>query len=294
MPEAFDWRNVNGTNYCSRVLNQRNPAVCGSCWAEGAMGALNDRFIIAAKGKAQIQLAPQTLITFNDDVTGEPVYVVYIFEFYLNDDWLGGGCNGGDSLKAYEFVYNYGIVDDTCAPFTAVQWERGFVVAKMNTVEDVQNHMCYTCTWDGACMFVPSTQTNIYGVSEYGIVNGEEEMKAEIYARGPISCSLNSEADEFDSYKSGIIVCNKGPNCQNKATDHVVVIAGWGVEESTGLKYWVGRNSYGTQWGEGAGGGWFRLERGVNSLGLESHRCSWGVPLASSVDRLLEQFSGSL
>jgi C1A family cysteine protease len=61
----------------------------------------------------------------------------------------------------------------------------------------------------------------------------------------------------------GIINCADSPNvCKTKNTDHVVVIGGWGVDAATGLKYWVGRNSYGTQWGEGAGGGWFRLQRG--------------------------------
>jgi hypothetical protein len=46
----------------------------------------------------------------------------------------------------------------------------------------------------------------------------------------------------------GIINCNDSPGaCKVLNTDHVVVIAGWGVDAATGMPYWVGRNSYGTQ-----------------------------------------------
>lgn len=38
LPTVFDWRNVNGTNFCSKVLTQMAPSVCGSCWAEAATG----------------------------------------------------------------------------------------------------------------------------------------------------------------------------------------------------------------------------------------------------------------
>ncbi len=65
LPQNFDWRNVNGTNYGSKVLTQQNPSVCGSCWAEAATGALSDRYAIATEGKLRINLAPQQLINFN-------------------------------------------------------------------------------------------------------------------------------------------------------------------------------------------------------------------------------------
>ena len=92
----------------------------------------------------------------------------------------------------------------------------------------------------------------------------------------------------------GIINCEQDGVCTSTHTDHVVIIAGYGVDAATGMKYWVGRNSYGTQWGEGAGGGWFRLQRGVNALFLESHTCSWATPAAEDVQRVLQQFDNSV
>eukprot|EP01035_Chromulina_nebulosa_P039267 gene39267-53087_t len=121
LPGSFDWRNINGTNYCSKVLTQMAPSVCGSCWAEAATGALSDRFTIATKGRLRINLAPQQLLNFNEKISG-------------------GSCNGGSDLKAYQFMYRYGITDDTCAPFMGLNWLRGFTVAAMTDVEDVRKH----------------------------------------------------------------------------------------------------------------------------------------------------------
>jgi hypothetical protein len=50
----------------------------------------------------------------------------------------------------------------------------------------------------------------------------------------------------------------------------------------------------GTQWGEGAGGGWFRLERGKNALNLESSVCAWATPAKEDVDRANKQYDASL
>lgn len=77
---------------------------------------------------------------------------------------------------------------------------------------------------------------DVYGADEFGTVTGVDEMKAEIYARGPIACSLNSEANAFNYYQGGVIKCDSKVDmaCKSPLTDHVIVIAGWGVEESTG------------------------------------------------------------
>lgn len=146
-------------------------------------------------------------------------------------------------------MHEYGISDDTCAPFSGSNWQHGFTVADMYEVEDVQNHMCFLCKWDGNCVFVPRQFYNLYGVDEYGSVSGVHEIKAEIYARGPVSCGLNSEPNEFNYYHGGIIRCENpnDPQCAIKESDHVIVIAGWGRDKETGEEYWIGRNSYGSQ-----------------------------------------------
>ncbi len=152
-------------------------------------------------------------------------------------------------------------------------------------------------------IYIFSDRYDLYGVDEFGVVTGEFEMMSEIYARGPIACLLNSDSVSFNNYHGGIISCPKrsnntdghiNPECNNPLTDHVIVILGWGIDKETGMKFWVGKNSYGTQWGEGSGGGWFRLERGSNTLNLESSRCAWAVPAKEDVERAINQFDESL
>ena len=53
------------------------------------------------------------------------------------------------------------------------------------------------------------------------------------------------------------------------AINHAVVVTGWGEEMVKGgraMKYWILKNSFGEQWGEG---GYFKLERGAHTLDRE-------------------------
>ena len=97
-----------------------------------------------------------------------------------------------------------------------------------------------------------------------------DAMMQEIYERGPISCLMYAHAESFQKYNgSGILV----DNTKYSGTTHFIVLIGFGVSEK-GMKYWIGRNSFGTTWGQR---GFFMAERGVNIYNMEEN-CDWATP----------------
>jgi cathepsin X len=66
---------------------------------------------------------------------------------------------------------------------------------------------------------------------------------SEIFSRGPVSAYINSDC--LHDYTGGI---NAYDTCSSRTTNHAIQLNGWGTED--GVDYWIGRNSWGTYWGE--------------------------------------------
>lgn len=90
-------------------------------------------------------------------------------------------------------------------------------------------------------------------------------MMNQLNTYGPIVCSIDKNSTAFENYEGGII---KETTLSPKV-NHYVEIVGSGSEG--GVNYWIGRNFWGTSWGEE---GFFRIKRGSNTLGVEK-RCFW-------------------
>lgn len=239
LPSVWDWRNVDGYNFCTKNLNQHIPQYCGSCWAHGSMSALADRIKVQRKQSKYNEPYPDVNLAI---------------QVILNCGSDAGTCMGGSAIGAYKYVKENGIPDDTCQVYQATD------------LPCTPEHTCLNCQGPpGQSHCFPQKNYKLYHIDEYGSVNGVEDMKKELYIRGPIACGV--DATPIENYSGGIV------NSTLTSVNHIVSVVGWDVDENFG-EYWIVRNSWGTYWGED---GWFRVKTGINSLGIES-MCSWAVP----------------
>ena len=245
---SIDWRNMNGVNYLSWNKNQHIPRYCGSCWAQGTTSSIADRFNILNKNMSAAPVGLNAQVIVNCQA--------------------GGSCDGGNPGGVYEFAFENGIPHSSCEQYTAYNLQ-----GHMCTDFDI----CRDCTWpppaegesglDG-CTAVE--QAHHYYVSEYYSVKGVDQMKAELQKNGPIACGIHV-TEAFESYDGTYIYSE---HVKFPLINHEISVVGYGVDAETGEEYWIGRNSWGTYWGDY---GFFYMAMYKDNLAIE-HDCTAATP----------------
>lgn len=140
------------------------------------------------------------------------------------------GCEGGLMDEAFKFIQqNRGLASETNYPYKGVDG---------------------TCNKNKAATHA----AQIDGYEDIPANNENALMKA--VANQPVSVAIDASGSDFQFYSSGIFSGECGTQL-----DHGVTAVGYGTDVD-GTKYWLVKNSWGTEWGEE---GYIRMRRGVNA-----------------------------
>jgi hypothetical protein len=147
------------------------------------------------------------------------------------------GCTGGNPLLAFYFIHRYGLT----------RWEEyPYVGFEEKCNKKRRKHPVATA-------------------KSWGIISPNHERHMELALRniGPVAVGIDGANPSFLSYSGGVFDSH---HCKQTA-NHALLITGYGQEElkdGSIVRYWIARNSWGTDWGEN---GYVRVMRGKGGKG---------------------------
>ena len=241
LPSSLDWRWHNNQRFTTWTRNQHIPNYCGACWAMSSTSALSDRIMILSNNSfPEWSVSPQVLL-----------------DCEMDDD----GCHGGSPGHVAKYFLTNGIPEDTCHQYSATGHDTGNICN--------QEAICSTCPPHNHGECIIQSPYRLWFITEYGHVAGVENITKALQD-GPVTCAM-AVTDEFESYK-GFDIFNDTTG--DETLVHDISLVGYGTDSETGIDYWIGRNSWGTYWGND---GYFRIIKGSDNLGIEK-ACVWVTP----------------
>ncbi|CAN1314692.1 Cysteine proteinase 15A [Linum perenne] len=235
LPTDFDWRDHGAVG---KVKDQGS---CGSCWSFSVTGALEGAHFLST-GKL-VSLSEQQLVDCDHECDPS--------QYGACD----AGCNGGLMTSAYEYTLKAG---------------------GLEREEDYP----YTGT-DGTCKF--DKNKIVASVANFSVVSSDEDqIAANLVKHGPLSIytsinlllflllSVGINAIFMQTYIGGVSC----PYICPKSQDHGVLLVGYGSAGYAPIRlkekpYWIIKNSWGENWGEG---GYYKICKGTgkNLCGMDT------------------------
>lgn len=248
LPTDFDAR--SNWKDCTVISKVRDQSSCGSCWAFGSTEAFEDRRCIATKEDIEFS-SQDTAACCKGFACG-----------------LSMGCNGGQPSAALQWMTTKGVVTGgdyydigsgkTCLPYSlkpcAHHVPPTSKYPKCPSSEYPTPSCSQSCSESKYGTDYSSDKKK--GGNAYS-VSGVEKIKQELMTNGPLAVAFTVYED-FVAYKSGVYKHTTG----QALGGHAVEMIGWGVED--GEDYWLVKNSWNEQWGDG---GFFKIAH--NECGIE-------------------------
>lgn len=256
LPESFDVRQK--WPHCPTIGLIRDQGLCGSCWAVAATEVMTDRVCIHSGGHVKVHISAEDLLSCCKA--------------------CGDGCKGGYMEEAWRYYLKTGIVtgegrgsEDGCQPYLVppnrvhLNCSNSLPVWNGTSGTLVATPECERWCRPGYDKSYESDKH--YAKKIYSISHDEEQIKAEIFRRGPVQAAMRVYED-FACYTNGVYQHHVG----DLSGLHSVKILGWGTEN--GVPYWLAANSWNTAWGDK---GFFKIRRGRNECMIEQHIVA-GIP----------------
>lgn len=271
LPAEFDARTQWGSK-CPSIMDVRDQADCGSCWAFGSTEAFNDRLCIASDGAFTKLLSPEDTVSCCG----------FLQCFSM-------GCNGGQPGMAWRWFTTHGVVTGgdysdknsgaTCLPYELAPCAHhvtGTPLPDCPSKED-PTPACKSSCESG--YKIPFAQDKHKADSSYS-VSGVTNIMKELVENGPVTGAFTVYAD-FPAYKSGVYKHTTG----SQLGGHAIKIIGYGTEN--GEDYWLVANSWNKYWGDH---GFFKIARGTDECGIESQVSAGKVSWTKTQNTLRHSF----
>lgn len=275
IPNKFDGRSV-WKDFLSPIRQQ---GTCGSCWAFASTSTLADRFNIQSVGKYNVSLSPARLLICN--YNGKEFEIPHPEENIAEVTKIASknldeyGCFGNTLINAWRYLYIFGTTTEECFPYNKLltgygnidisKYEKKGQVPLCTNVAGPIGDMCADRPFHVISGDEFGTPARFYRCAHYyAIANNEKYIMNDIYTWGPVTTGMILYTDfyTFD-------VKNKIYKWDGKAEStggHAVEIVGWGEENNE--KYWIVKNSWGTEWGRD---GYFYISKGNNECDIEDN-----------------------
>jgi len=182
--------------------------------------------------------------------TNGQINIVLGEQTMVSCDTTDYGCQGGYLQNAWTFLERTGVTTEACQKYVSGT--------------GAQPPCKKTCD-DGS---TPKYYKVKAGTSK--TVSSEAAMQTNIQTNGPVEASFSVYQDFF-AYKSGVYHHKSG----GLAGGHAIKVLGWGIDSTSGSKYWICANSWGLSWGMQ---GIFWILRGTDECGIEDNAV-FGTPL---------------